>query len=139
MASNLTQAIIWSLLTLWNVPGNTRYTPVMESSGTDIPGWDNAYNGLVDYALHGDPLPHIPSSFTPGVIGDTTFTKQDENWKTGELSITNPDGFKLMYNVTVPDGVVILDKDGFEIAPNWRTGIHSAQFSDHAQRWYQLC
>ncbi len=117
-ASNLTQAIIWSLLTEWKVPGNTHYTPVMESSGTDIPGWDDAYNGLMNYALHGAPLPHIPSSFTPDVIGNTTFTKQNEYWKTGALSITNPDGFRIMYNVTVPDGIVILDEDGSEIAPN---------------------
>ncbi|MCQ2511777.1 MAG: Cna B-type domain-containing protein [Lachnospiraceae bacterium] len=119
MASNLTQGLIWTLMTTWNVPGNTHFTPIMESSGSDIPGWDDAYNALIDYALHGDPLPQLPDSFTPDVIGSTTFAKHGEYWKTDALSITNPDGFRIMYNVTVPDGVVILDKDGFEISPNW--------------------
>ncbi len=119
MASNLTQNLIWSLMVEWNIPGNTHFTPVLESSDSDIPGWDEAYNGLVDYALHGDPLPQASPEFAPEVIGSTTFTKHEEYWKTGALTISNPDGFKIMYSVTVPDDVVILDKDGYELSPNW--------------------
>ena len=118
-AADITQFIIWSLMAKWEVPGNTHYTPSLDVTGSGIPGWDEAYAALVDYALNGAQLLPIPTGFTPEIAGSTLFTKHEDFWKTGALSITNPDGFKVMYHVNVPDDVVLLDKDGYEMFPNW--------------------
>ena len=118
-AADITQFIIWSLMAEWGVEGNSHYESSLVSAESGIPGWDEAYNALVDYAKNGPQFSDIPVDFVPTLTGSATFAKHGDSWKTGALSITNPDGFKVMYHVNVPDDVVLLDKDGYEMYPSW--------------------
>ncbi|MCQ2428281.1 MAG: Cna B-type domain-containing protein, partial [Clostridia bacterium] len=118
-AANMTQGIIWSYMVEWKVAGNTHYSTEKDTDTSDIPGWDEAYAALIDYAENGSPVSTVSENFTPEINGSTTLVKNGDVWMSGALSITNPEGFKVMYNVSVPDDVCVLDEDGYMLFPNW--------------------
>lgn len=117
-ASDLTQHAIWSLMAGWGISGNTHYVPGSHSGSVDVPGWDEAYAALMDFALSDAQIPEAPSAFVPAVTGDTTFAEQDGIWVTGALTITNPGDFTVQYYVSLPDGVSPFHMDDEPFIPD---------------------
>lgn len=117
-AADLTQNVLWSLMKEWGITGNEHYD-AHQAEDAEIPGWNAAYTALLEYVHSGEELPAMPASFTPHLTGSTEFAAQGQSYMTGALSISNPTGFKLGYNIKLPEGVVPLNADKEEIMADY--------------------
>lgn len=117
-ASDLTQGVIWMLMNQWGITGNSHYS-TEGAELDDVPGMQEAFDNLMDFALNGTISTALPEGYVPGLTSPASFTEADGVWTTGQLTITDPAGFNLQYNVSLPAGIVLLDRNGEEMYANW--------------------
>ena len=82
----------------------------------EIPGAEESYAALMDFVENGT-IHELPSAdFVPALTGDVEFQEQnDGSWLAGPVAISNPEYFKLLYDVSFPEGVTPVNENGEEV------------------------
>lgn len=109
IAQQVTQHVIWSFMSQWGIEGNPKGfadEPIEDGF------YKEAYYALMDYVNSDTALPDTPHNFTPELNGSAVFVKTDDGIVTGALSISNPEGYVVAYDVELPAGVSAIDEDG---------------------------
>lgn len=109
IAQQVTQHVIWSFMSQWGIEGNPEgFADEPIENGF----YKEAYDALMDYVNSDTALPDTPHNFTPELNGSAVFVKTDDGIVTGALSISNPEGYVVAYDVELPAGVSAIDEDG---------------------------
>lgn len=112
-ASDITQRAIWELMARWGISGN--YSSHDDEELVELYG-STVVLDLIDYGLNGANI-SAPSSTSVAVHGSAVFSQiAGGSWKTGALSITDPAGFGIFFNMTLPTGVRAVDEAGNELS-----------------------
>ncbi len=100
-AYNSTQNAVWTLLKNYGVPDN---------NFSDITN-DTLAQVLIQYAEHGELLETEPEYAEIKIDGDLTFSydEKDGMWHTGKLKIIEPLDYHGVYDLSLPEGVTLLD------------------------------
>ena len=69
----------------------------------------------------------LPAVYVPQLTGDTVFTQKNGEWISGAVSLSNPQGFALKYELTCPEGLMPVDENGNDVFSDWDfiTGAHN--------------
>lgn len=113
LAAMVTQEAVWHYVSSWGVEGNTDY---------EFAGYEDemleAYNSIL--AFVDDPNSQVPETNnvpeTITITGSGQFKKASNGeWYTDKLKITEPTGFQLRFEYSLPDGIIAVDLDGNEL------------------------
>lgn len=106
-ANEATQNAVWALLTTYGVP----YNDISESNYDS----DSLVTKMLAAARAGANLQMAePDSNSVTVSGDTKFVFDPESgtWRTGWITISEPETYRGVYTLSLPDGLTALSEDG---------------------------
>lgn len=106
-ANDATQNAVWALLTTYGVPDNDIPESIYDS--------DSLVTKMLAAARAGANLQMAePDSNSVTVSGDTKFVFDPESgiWRTGWITISEPETYRGVYTLSLPDGLTALSEDG---------------------------
>ncbi|MDD5823104.1 MAG: thioester domain-containing protein [Firmicutes bacterium] len=112
-AAEITQNIVWLLMSEWNVPGNPEFDIDDLIKRDDIPMLD-IINAIMLYAK-GKELVNAPASSDIEVDGEAIFEEIDGLWETELMTVVNPENCVLTYELVLPEDITAVDADGNEL------------------------
>ena len=113
-AGLITNSAIWVLMTEWGKAGSDPGQVLDYNNPTNDPS-EKAIIDMVTFAKGSTPVGK-PASPKIAIAGDGHLTRDGNGqWSTGDLKITEPANYNLLFTLNLPDGASAVDADGNEI------------------------